>query len=258
MDTKDTLHTYPQEIPAKNGLPLVYRLRKGRKDCPTLVFLGGYRSDMMGSKACYLDAFCARHDIPYLRFDYSGHGESGGRFEDGCIGTWRDDALSVITAATDGDLILVGSSMGGWIGLLVAQVLPDRIKGFIGIAAAPDFTDWVWNDQMTAAQRSLCAQQGFIETPDGGYFTQRLFTDGTSHLIFDKPLYLPHPVTLLQGEQDSQVPVTIAQKLAAHITPHPAELILIPDGDHRLSRDQDLDILGHIILNFYKNTPSSD
>ncbi len=87
MDTKDTLHTYPQEIPAKNGLPLVYRLQKGQKDCPTLVFLGGYRSDMMGSKACYLDAFCARHDIPYLRFDYSGHGESGGRFEDGCIGT---------------------------------------------------------------------------------------------------------------------------------------------------------------------------
>ena len=213
---------------------------------------------MMGSKACFLDAFSIQNGYSFLRFDYSGHGESGGRFEDGCIGTWFQDALSVVTATTSGPLVLIGSSMGGWIGLLLAHHIPDRIAGFIGIAAAPDFTDWVWNDQMTAAQRSLCAQQGFIETPDGGYFTQNLFTDGANHLIFNKPLYLPFPVTLLQGGCDSEVPVTIAQKLANHVTPHPAELILIPDGDHRLSRDQDLDVLGQIILRFHRNTPSSD
>jgi pimeloyl-ACP methyl ester carboxylesterase len=134
--------------------------------------------------------------------------------------------------------------MGGWIGLLVAKALGDRVKAFIGIAAAPDFTDWVWNHHMTEDERVLCKAQGYIDTPDGDTLTMRLFEDGAQHLVMDKPLYLPFPVTLLQGKKDVEVPYHLAQKLAAHITPNEVELILVDDGDHRLSRPQDLEMLG--------------
>lgn len=239
MNSKDSPHI----IPSENGYSLAYRLREGDKTRPTIVFLGGYRSDMGGSKATYLDGFCAAQGYTLLRFDYSGHGASGGDFKDGCIGQWLNDALTVIQAVVQGDMILVGSSMGGWIGLLAAKALGNRVKGFIGIAAAPDFTDWVWNQQMSAAQQDLCKSQGYIAAPDGDVLTLKLFEDGARHLIFDKPLFLPFPVTLLQGKLDAQVPYPIAQKLAAHITPHPAELILVEDGDHRLARDGDLERL---------------
>lgn len=241
MDEKDTL----QKITKNDGKQLAYRLRQGRADLPLLVFLGGYRSDMMGSKATFLDGFCAEHGYGLLRFDYSGHGASDGDFRDGCIGDWLDDAVTVIGQLGQGDMVLIGSSMGGWIGLLVAQAMAARVKGFIGIAAAPDFTDWVWNHHMTPAQQNLCRSQGYIDTPDGDVLTLKLFEDGAQHLVMDKPLVLPFPVTLLQGRMDTDVPVSVAQKLAAHITPNPAKLMIIDDGDHRLAREQDLSILGN-------------
>ncbi len=239
MISKDTLHYYP----LNNGKKLAYCLRNGSKTLPTIVFLGGYRSDMTGTKAAFLDNLCAEKGYSFLRLDYSGHGASDGDFKDGCIGDWTEDALTVIRATITGDMILIGSSMGGWIGLLIAKTLGSRIKAFIGVAAAPDFTDWVWNHEMTTAQQNLCKQQGYINTPDDDTLTLKLFEDGAQHLIFDKPLKLNFPVTLLQGKLDDVVPYKTAQKLATHITPSPAKLILIEDGDHRLARNEDLAIL---------------
>lgn len=243
MDSKDT----PYYLSLNNGKKLAYRLREGSKTLPTLVFLGGYRSDMTGTKAAFLDMLSAEKGYSFLRFDYSGHGASEADFKDGCIGDWAQDALSIITTLIQGDIILIGSSMGGWIGLLVAKQLGHRIKGFIGIAAAPDFTHHVWH-HMTEIQRDLCSKQGYINTPDGDTLTLKLLQEGEQHLIFDKPLNLSYPVTLLQGKLDEIVPYKTAQKLADHIvsTIIP-EVIIIEDGDHRLSKDADLHILSEAI-----------
>ncbi len=244
MNSNDTC----LKLTKKDGKSLGFRLREGRKDLPSLVFLGGYRSDMSGTKASFLDSFCAENNYDFLRFDYSGHGVSDGDFKDGCIGDWLDDSLTIINHTIKGDMILIGSSMGGWIGLLAAQILKERIKGFIGIAAAPDFTDWVWNHDMSPAEQILCRQQGYINTPDGDTLTLKLFQDGAQHFIFDKPFNLLCPVTLLQGKMDQVVPYSLAQKLAQHIkSPAPTEIILIDDGDHRLARDEDLKVLGNIL-----------
>ena len=243
-NSKDTL----QYLTLNNGKKLAYRLREGSQPSPTLVFLGGYRSDMTGTKAEFLDNLCAENGYNLLRFDYTGHGASDGDFRDGSIGDWTQDALKIIDATIKGDMILIGSSMGGWIGLLIAKILGNRIKAFIGIAAAPDFTDWVWNHEMTVAQQNLCKQQGHITTPDGDTLTLKLFEDGTQHLIFDKPLNLPFPITLLHGKLDEVVPYKVAQKLATHITSSiPPEIIIVEDGDHRLARDENLDLLARTI-----------
>lgn len=250
MDTNNPLQTIAQKDGHGHETTLAYHLRQGAKTLPTLVFLGGYRSDMGGTKAVALDQFCAENNYSLLRFDYAGHGESGGNFKEGTIGTWLGNALHVIDALTTGPLLLIGSSMGGWIGLRVAQLRLERIMGFIGIAAAPDFTDGVWNNEMTPDQQFLCIQQGYITTPDGDIFTHKLFLDGAQHSIFDKPLKLNCPVTLLHGKQDDVVPYAVAQKLAQHMTnPLPPKLILIDDGDHRLARDSDLEILFQEIKN---------
>jgi len=206
---------------------------------------------MMGTKAEYLSEFAENQGYSFLRFDYSGHGESDGDFRDGCIGDWTKDAMTIIQSVVDGDMILIGSSMGGWIGLNLAQTLGNKVKGFIGIAAAPDFTDWVWNHEMNEAQQILCKEQGYINTPDGDILTHKLFTDGAQHLIFNKPLNLSFPVTLLHGKMDDVVPYAVAQKLASHIiSPAPTTLILIDDGDHRLARDGDLEILSKTIQKY--------
>lgn len=237
-----------QYLSLNNGKKLAFCLRKGTKDLPTLVFLGGYRSDMTGTKAAFLDNLCAEQGYGLLRFDYTGHGASDGDFRDGCIGDWTNDALAIIQHSVKGDMILIGSSMGGWIGLLVAKILGSRVKAFIGIAAAPDFTHHVWHTEMTSAQRDLCTQQGYINTPDGDTLTLKLLQEGEQHLIFDKPLNLPYPVTLLHGKLDDVVPYETAQKLANHITSAtPSETIIVEDGDHRLARNDDLSLLAKII-----------
>ena len=248
-NSKDTL----QFLPLNNGKKLAYRLRNGSNTLPTLVFLGGYRSDMTGTKAAFLDNLCAEKGYSLLRFDYRGHGASDGDFRDGCIGDWTEDALAIIRATVTGDMILIGSSMGGWIGLLASKILSNRVKAFIGIAAAPDFTYAVWHNEMTPAQQNLCRQQGYINTPDGDTLTLKLFEDGAQHLIFDKPLNLAYPVILLHGKLDDVVPYQTAQKLAAHITPPiPPEIILVEDGDHRLSTDDNLRLLGDYVRKLMK------
>jgi pimeloyl-ACP methyl ester carboxylesterase len=213
---------------------------------PTVVFLGGYRSDMTGTKALALQDWAESRGKAFLRFDYSGHGESSGLFADGCIGDWRDDAAAMIDAQATGPVVLVGSSMGGWISLLLARQMPKRVVGLVGLAAAPDFTDHIW-DAMTPTQRDLMMRDGQIaEASDYGdpyIYTHRLIEDGRQQRIFDRPLHLPCATRWLQGMADAAVPITTALRLLGHVSGPDIRLTLVKDADHRLSTPECLDLI---------------
>lgn len=205
---------------------------------PTVVFLGGYKSDMQGTKAVHLEDWAQDTGRAFLRFDYSGHGESGGKFEDGCIGDWAEDAQSVIEAVTEGPVLLVGSSMGGWIALLMTQRLAD-VAGLVTIAGAPDFTeDGFWAD-FDAEQRKAIMQDGQVALPsdygDPYIVTRRLIEDGRKHLVLRDPLELPFPVRLLQGTADTAVHPDRALKLLDHAASPDMRLVLVDGADHRFS-----------------------
>ena len=211
------------------------------------MFLPGFRSDMTGDKATALAAFCAERGQAMLRFDYSGHGASGGRFEDGTIGRWTDDALAVIDRLTEGPLILVGSSMGGWIALLAALARPDRVAALIGIAAAPDFTEALMWQAMTVEQRATLMRDGVMHRPsqygEPYPITRALIEDGRTQLLLNAPIALDCPVRLLHGQDDPDVPWELALRIAERVTGPDVQVILVKDGDHRLSRPQDLALL---------------
>ncbi len=220
------------------GRRIAYDRIEGRG--PGVVFLHGLRSDMMGSKAIHLANWAQATGRAFLRFDYSGHGQSSERFEDGAIGDWFEDALGAITGLTEGPQVLVGSSMGGWIGLLVARALPARISGFVGIAAAPDFTEDSFWAEATDAQRAALLRDGRIERPseyaDEPYvITRRLIEEGRGRLVLRAPLDLPFPVRLLQGTADVDVPPSVALRLLDHATSPDARLTLVKGADHRFS-----------------------
>ncbi|NBO20223.1 MAG: alpha/beta hydrolase, partial [Proteobacteria bacterium] len=228
---------------------------KGSTDLPGVVFLSGFGSDMTGSKAEHLATVCAQHDQAYLRFDYRGHGQSSGNFIDGCIGDWFADALAVFDQLTAGPQILVGSSMGGWIALLLARARPERIAGLIGIAAAPDFTEDLVRPNLSPRQRQELATNGVTYDYDAPEdfrlpYTQKMLDDGRNHLLLTTPLVLPCPVHLLHGMQDTAVPWQHALKLVNHMTAPQAHLTLIKDGEHRLSRTEDLELLADLIADF--------
>ncbi len=232
------------------GLELAWRRLPGRG--PTVVFLPGYHSDMTGDKATALAALCARQGCALLLFDYSGHGASAGRFEDGTIGRWTQDALAVIDALTDGPLVLVGSSMGGWIGLLAALARPDRIAACIGIAAAPDFTESLMWESMTFEERARLMDRGILHVPspygEPLPITRALIEDGRTHLLLGAPIPLAVPIRLLQGQQDDDVPWETALRLAERLDSTDVQVLLVKDGGHRLSRPQDLALLERTIL----------
>ena len=233
-----------------DGIELAWKRLSG--EGPTIVFLPGFHSDMEGSKAVFLAGFAAEHGIPMLRLDYSGHGVSGGRFEDGTIGLWTADALAVIDAVTEGPLLLVGSSMGGWIGLNIALARPDRVMAYIGIAAAPDFTETlIWGMMPTAIQDKLMAE-GVVYAPsdygDALPLTRALIEDGRQNLLLDDPIALTCPVRLLQGQKDMEVPWHTALSIADKVESQDVRVLLIKDGDHRLSRDADLALLRETVL----------
>lgn len=217
---------------------------------PTVVFLPGFRSDMNGSKALDLAEFCADRGQAMLRLDYSGHGESGGRFEDGTIGRWTADALAVIDQ-TVGDIVLVGSSMGGWIALLAALARPGRVVGLVGIAAAPDFTERLMWQAMAPAERAALQRDGVLPVPsqygDAYPITLQLIEEGREHLLLDAPIGLNCPVRLLHGQQDPDVPWELALRTAAAIIGDDVQVTLVKDGDHRLSRPEDLMLLRRIL-----------
>jgi pimeloyl-ACP methyl ester carboxylesterase len=223
---------------------LAYAHQAGAAQAPGIFFMPGYASDMQGSKADFLSQQCARAGRAFTRFDYSGHGLSSGRFEDGCIGEWLEDALAIFDAVTQGRQILVGSSMGGWLMLLLALKRPERIAGLVGIAAAPDFTqDLVWEKLTPAQQAELKAKGVLYEPSDYGAplpYTLKLIEEGRGHLLLDKPIAISAPVHLIQGMKDTDVPWQTALRLMECLTSDQVSLTLIKDGTHRLSRPQDL------------------
>ena len=218
---------------------------------PGLFWLSGYRSEMTGAKANALDAFGAAHGLAVTRFDYSGHGKSGGEFLDGTISRWLEEALAAF-ALTTGPQIIVGSSMGGWLALLLNRALRTRgeakTKALILIAPAVDMTEELMRSTFTPEEFEALATLGVIEQPsiyssDPYPITAALIEDGSKHLLFGGVIDTGCPVTILQGVKDPDVPHEHALKLVAHILTDPVTLTLIPDGDHRLSREQDLRLL---------------
>jgi pimeloyl-ACP methyl ester carboxylesterase len=211
---------------------------------PWVVFLGGFRSDMTGTKATHLEAWARSSGRAFLRFDYTGHGGSSGRFEDGCIGDWAADAEAAIARLTEGPVVLVGSSMGGWIALLVAGRI-DRVAGLVGIAAAPDFTeDLMWARFSEAQQREM-DERGRIELPSAyseepDIVTWRLIDDGRARLVLRAPLALPFPVRLLHGTDDEDVPMDVALRLLIHAGSPDMQLTLVRGEGHRFSTPERL------------------
>lgn len=211
---------------------------------PTIVFLPGYRSDMQGSKVLALEAWAQARGQAFLRFDYAGCGESEGAFEAQTLATWRDDALHLIDTLLAGPVVLVGSSMGGWIMLLIATARPERIAGLIGIAAAPDFTDWGF----TPAEKRQLREAGRIEQPNAYaeapmLTTYAFWASGEANRVLDGPIAFDGPVRLLQGQRDAEVPWTLAPRIAAALRSDSVQTWLVKDGDHRLSREADIRLL---------------
>ncbi len=232
-------------LPRGGGIELAWSRTPG---CgPTVVFLPGFASDMTGAKATALAAACAADGTAMLRFDYSGHGASGGQFTDGGIGQWRADALAAIDQLTQGPLLLVGSSMGGWIALLAALARPSRVAGLVGVAAAPDFTERLMWQAMAPAERDALRRDGYIDIPSAygapTRITHALVAEGRRHLLLDARIALACPVRLLHGQRDPDVPWEMSLRLAERLESDDVQLTLIKDGDHRLSRPQDLDLL---------------
>jgi pimeloyl-ACP methyl ester carboxylesterase len=235
----------PGTLPRGPAAAIAYRRYRGRSDRPGLVFLGGFRSDMAGIKAEHLDQYCRSRGRSYARFDYQGHGASTTRFEDCTIGLWLEDALAVLDLLTEGPQILVGSSMGGWLALLAALQRPVRIAGLVAIAAATDFTEALLWSRLDEEQKRLLVESGRLVLPSGydgaGYvITRQLVEEGRRHLLLDAPIPLACPIRLLHGMGDPDVPWRHSLSLVAALAGDDVALTLIKDGDHRLSRPQDL------------------
>jgi pimeloyl-ACP methyl ester carboxylesterase len=230
----------------RSGARLAYVARPGVG--PTVVFLGGYASDMTGTKASYLDEWCRARGHAFLRFDYQGHGQSSGRLVDGTISAWRDDALAVIGECTTGPLLIVGSSMGAWVMVLAARAMPERIHALVGIAAAPDFTEDLLWARLDDGQRTALQRDGVIRLPSSYgeplAFTWRLVEDGRRQLVLRSPLDLSVSVRLLHGTRDVDVPWETSWRLAEAIRARDVTLTLVKDGDHRLSEPHQLSLLG--------------
>ncbi len=227
-----------------DGATIAYHKIEG--DAPGVIFLGGFKSDMTGTKATTLEAFCRDRGRAFLRFDYFGHGQSSGPFTDGTIGRWAADTLAVLDELTDGPQVLVGSSMGGWLMLLAALARPGRVAGLLGIAAAPDFTEKLMWQHFSPAVRAELEQDGIHYQPsdyeDGPYaITLALIEDGRRHQVLGRPIAVHCPVRLIHGMKDDAVPWEHAALLSEALLSEHVTLALIKNGDHRLSRQGDLD-----------------
>lgn len=238
----------PEQLITPQGRRIAYHLRDGAG--PAVVFLGGFRSDMEGTKALWLDDWARTRGRAFVRFDYSGHGVSGGRFEEGCIGDWAEDAAAVL-ALVNGPAVLVGSSMGGWISLLLARAMPERVAGLVTIAAAPDFTeDSMWGG-FDAATRARLMEEGQVAIPseygDPYVITRRLIEEGRGRLVLRTPLDLPFPVRMLQGTADRDVDQSVALRLLAHASGPDIRLTLVKGADHRFSTPDCLDLIGQAV-----------
>jgi pimeloyl-ACP methyl ester carboxylesterase len=240
----------PQIVTREDGATIAYHRLAGKS--PGIVFLGGFMSDMTGTKATALETFCRARGQAFLRFDYFGHGASSGAFVEATIGRWRDDCLCVLDRLTDGPQILVGSSMGGWLMLLAARARPERIAALVGIAAAPDATeDLIWR-RLSLAQQETIRRDGAITVPSAydpaGYVLgNRLIEEGRAHLVLGSSLELSCPVRLIHGMRDPDVPWPTSLRLARCLAGADVTVTLSVKGDHRLSSGEDLARLQGII-----------
>ncbi len=234
-----------------DGRRVAFRYTPGAAPC--LVFLPGYMSDMEGSKATALFAEAQAKGRACLLLDYSGCGASDGDFADGMLSRWRDEVLALVASYVSGPVLLVGSSMGGWLMLLVAEHLRHRVAGMIGIAAAPDFTRWGYTEQQRA--RLVCGETILEPNPYGPEPTPThpaFFADAECHLRLDSAINITSPVRLIHGKADADVPWEISLRLKAALTSGDVQVTLIEDGDHRLSRDSDIALLKAAVAEFYR------
>jgi pimeloyl-ACP methyl ester carboxylesterase len=238
-----SLASDPQFHTRDDGVRLAYRHLPGKG--PTIVFLPGYMSDMQA-----LATWAEREGHAMLRLDYSGCGESEGAFEDGTLDIWRDDVLAVVRHVVIGPIIFVGSSMGGWLMLLAAEALGDQVAALVGVAAAPDFTEWEYSE---AEKAEIVAKGRFVRPLSGHYdyepmvTTRHFWESGQANLRLNGEIPFTFPVRLLHGQQDADVPWEKSLRLAQKLRSSDVQTILIKDGDHRLSRDQDIEMLIDVV-----------
>jgi pimeloyl-ACP methyl ester carboxylesterase len=237
---------------SERSISVLHRAATGNPNRPTLVWLGGYRSDMTGTKAIEMDTYAAHQGLGAIRFDYSGHGASGGEFRDGTISRWLEEAIAVLADLKPEQVILVGSSMGGWIALRLVQELRrlggSKVAGLVLIAPAPDFTSELIEPHLTADQRAALGEKGYFEeyseySPEPNIYTRALLEDGLQNRVLTGIIETGCPVHILQGMQDPDVPYNHALKLVEFLPADDVVLTLIRDGDHRLSRPQDIEKL---------------
>ena len=236
----------PEILARPGGATIAYHHRSGRT--PGVIFCAGFKSDMTGGKALALERWCAAGGRQYTRFDYQGHGQSSGAFADGTIGQWRDDALAVLDTVTDGPQVVVGSSMGGWIALLLAVARPECVAGIVGIAPAVDFTQALLWPRLTDEARRQIEEEGVWHRPseygrEPYPITRRLIEEGRNHLLMPGPIPFDGPVRIVHGMQDEAVPWEHALRVSAALRSDDVAVTLIKDGEHRLSRNSDLERL---------------
>ena len=235
--------TDPRTLKCEDGATIAYHVTPGKS--PGVVFLCGFMSDMDGAKALAVEAWAGARGRAFLRFDYTGHGASSGEFSDGTIGRWAEDAVLVLDRVTEGPQVLVGSSMGGWIMLLAALARPDRVAGLVGSAAAPDFTEDLILGMLSTGQRRALARDGRVEVPndygEAPYaISMTLIEEARDHMVLGRPIPIDCPVRLIHGLGDCDVPWETSRRLSDSLESDDVEVILVKDGDHRLSEERDL------------------
>jgi pimeloyl-ACP methyl ester carboxylesterase len=239
-----------QYLDRPDGAKLAYYRRPApRSSRPGVMFLGGFASDMTGSKALALEAFARARGHDFVRFDYQGHGQSSGRFEDGTIGRWAEDAVAVLDQLTEGPQILVGSSMGAWIMVLAALARAKRVVALVGIASAPDFTEDLLMARYPQEMRERLERDGVIDVPsdyaeEPYRISRRLIDEARRHLVLRAPIPITCPVRLIHGTADLDVPWQTSLKLSQQLQSVDVELTLVKHGDHRLSTPRDLSRIG--------------
>jgi pimeloyl-ACP methyl ester carboxylesterase len=249
-----------QKLTLPDNNYIAYHKHEGKKNKPGVIFLGGFMSDMTGTKATELEKFCKEKDLNFIRFDYLGHGQSSSKFTDETIGSWKNNALAVLDELTQGPQILIGSSMGGWLMLLAALERPERIVGIIGVASAPDFTeDLIW-DKMTDEQKDILQKEGVYnlesEYGDDPYpITMKLIEEGRNHLLLNDNIKINCPVRLLHGMLDEDVPSNCSVMLGQQLTTDNLCVNLIADGDHRMSEPQHIELLCETLEDMVNKCP---